>query len=88
MKLVNMKAIMIYLTAFLYNITQILFNANEDNEIYLLKMKKEIDKLNSSNYDYIICDIATAYVGYYIQSPWSNDNIMFILVVYQLNFNT
>ena len=83
-----MKAIMIYLTAFLYNIRQILFNANEDNEMYLLKMKKEIDKLNSSNYDYIISDIATAYVGYYIQSAWSNDNIMFILVVYQLNFNT
>ena len=79
---------MIYLTAFLYNITRILFNANEDNEIYLLKMKKEIDKLNSSNYDYIISDIATAYVGYYIQSAWSNDNIMFMLVVYQLNFNT
>ena len=67
------------LTTILYNITQTLFNASEDNEMYLLKMKKEIDKLNSSNYDYIISDIATAYVGYYIQSAWSNDNIMLVM---------
>ena len=67
------------LTTIVYNITQTLFNASEDNEIYFLKMKKEIDKLNSSNYDYIISDIATAYVGYYIQSAWNNDNIMLVM---------
>ena len=52
------------LTTIMYNITQTLFNASEDNEIYLLKMKKEIDKLNSSNYDYIISDIILVDIMY------------------------
>lgn len=44
-------------------------------------MKKNIDKLNSSNYDYMISDITTVNVGYYIQSAWSNDNIVLVMLV-------
>ena len=63
---------------FMYNITQMLSNFSKD-DVYLFNMKKFIDKMNSSDYDYIISDVAVTPILYYVQRTWNTNNIMVVI---------
>lgn len=65
----------------MYNMTQFFtsFSTSEDN--YLIKMRETIDKINQSNFNYIISEQATMSIMYYAQRKWSMSNIMLLMVI-------
>ena len=63
-----------------YNLTRFLFEEH-DVENYLIGLRKSIDKLNSSNYDYVIVESAAFHLLFYVQKKWNTDNIMLVAVL-------
>ena len=63
----------------MYSVTNVLFNSSEDGDIYLVKMKKIIDTMKSSDYDYIVSDITFLPLMYYMSQAWKDINIMIVM---------
>ena len=62
---------------FMYNMTQMLSNVSKD-DLFLFKMKHHINKMNSSDYNYIISDGPVAPVLDYTQRIWNISNVMVV----------
>ena len=63
----------------MYSATNVLYNSSEDDDIYLIKMKKIIDTMKSSDYDYVVSDVTVLPLMYYMLQIWKDINVMIVM---------
>ena len=59
---------------FLYNMSKTLRESSHEN--YLIPLRKAVDKLNSSDWDFIVADNVAVTILHYIMKEWDTDRVM------------
>ena len=55
-----------------------MFNLSKNNDI-VKNVKNILDKMNNSNYDYIVSDFTTTSLMYYVQKTWHTNKTMLVM---------
>ena len=55
-----------------------MFNLSKKKQ-HCENVKNILDKMNNSNYDYIVSDFATASLMYYVQKTWHTNKIILVM---------
>ena len=63
---------------FMANMTYMMFNLSKNDDI-VKNVKNILDKMNNSDYDYIVSDFASASLMYYVQKTWHTSKIMLVV---------
>ena len=60
----------------MYNLTQLTKDEESVKNNYFIRMRKAVDNMTPSDYDYFISDNAVATILFYIKKVWNTDRIM------------
>ena len=63
---------------FMSNMTYMMFNLSKNDDI-VKNVKNILDKMNSTDYDYIVSDFTTTSLMYYVQKTWHTNKIMLVM---------
>ena len=56
-----------------------IYNLSKNHDIVKNNVKNILDKMNNSDYNYIVSDFASASLMYYVQKTWHTSKIMLVV---------